>query len=79
MSLFDSIKDERADKAQRSKQCLTCKWLDKQGPEDIEAFDAYIASGEPLSLLLKACARNGLDCGDESFRRHVKRHHNDAG
>lgn len=55
--------------------CRTCAFYKTLKGQDLDAFNKWVDSGSPLTMLREACERDGLEVSDRAFRDHINNHH----
>ena len=64
--------------ARSNKGCVTCAWLTTLLPKDVEAFNAWVASGGSISQLWEIATAdpdNPLQVSITGMRHHIRTHH----
>ena len=72
MSLKSRLDDSIQEKLLNG--CKTCAWLAGLPEEDRNAFDDWLATGQPITRLWELCVDEGLQVTRTPFRDHVKKH-----
>lgn len=74
MSLADNLK--AAPRLSGGTRCSTCSWLEDLDAADRKAFNDWVDSGQPISVLWRVIRdHHGYTACDSSLKYHIANHH----